>query len=66
MSTLESSVCLLDMSIMAAKHVLADGNAPLRRRLSWLGAELERLATEAYRLSDEASDVEGPLPGFDP
>lgn len=65
MSTLESAVCLLDMSIMAAKHVLADGQAPLERRLAWLGGELERLATEAFRLADEAGDAPGPLPGTD-
>lgn len=50
------AVQLLDMSLMAAKHVLASGKAPLQRRLSWLGSELERLATEAYRLADEAGD----------
>jgi hypothetical protein len=64
-SELTRSVCLLDMSIMAAKHVLSDGNAPLQRRLSWLGAELERLATEAFRLADEAGDDSGPAPGPD-
>jgi hypothetical protein len=70
---LNNAVGLLDMSIMAAKHVLASEHAPLQRRLAWLGAELERLASEAYRLADEAGDdTEGPpdnwdmLPGFDP
>ncbi len=56
MTPLNSAICLLDMSIMAAKHVLADGQAPLQSRLAWLGSELERLAGEAYRLADEAGD----------
>ena len=62
MTALSNAVCLLDMSIMAAKHVLADGKAPLQRRLAWLGAELERLAGEAYRLADEAGDDPGASP----
>lgn len=53
---IRSAVGLLDMSIMAAKAVLTDGQAPMQRRLAWLGAELERLAGEAYRLADEAGD----------
>ena len=64
MTALNNAVCLLDMSLMAAKHVLADGQAPLQRRLAWLGAELERLAGEAYRLADEAGDDIGPNPSF--
>ena len=76
MTALSNAVCLLDMSIMAAKHVLADGKAPLQRRLAWLASELERLAGEAYRLADEAGDdpesnpnldpCAPPIPGFDP
>ncbi len=66
MSTLSNAVCLLDMSIMAAKHVLADGKAPLQRRLAWLGSELERLASEAYRLADEAGDDPESSPVFPP
>jgi hypothetical protein len=75
MSNLNKSVMLLDMSLVAAKAVLAESKEPLQRRLAWLGAELERLATEAFRLADEAGDDEGaspahtgwepPLPGFD-
>jgi hypothetical protein len=49
------------MSVMAAKLVLQTSNAPLQRRLSWFGGELERLAGEAFRLADEAGD-EGPPP----
>jgi hypothetical protein len=70
MTALSNAVCLLDMSIMAAKHVLTDGKAPLQRRLTWLGSELERLAGEAYRLADEAGDdteedpCREPIPGF--
>ena len=62
------AVQLLDMSLIAAKHVLASGNAPLQRRLAWLGAELERLSVEALRLADEAGDdpCAPPIPGFDP
>ncbi len=56
MSSLNQAVCLLDMSLMAAKHVLHDSPEPLQRRLAWLGSELERLAGEAYRLADEAGD----------
>lgn len=56
MKALNDAVALLDMSIMAAKHVLADSPEPLQRKLAWLGWELERLATEAYRLADEAGD----------
>jgi len=59
---IRSAVGLLDMSIMADKHALADGQAPLQRRLAWLGSELERLAGEAYRLADEAGDDEGSNP----
>lgn len=72
MSSLNSAVMMLDMSLMAAKAVLAEGNAPLHQRLSWLSHELERLAIEAERLADESEDApefiagwDGPLPGFD-
>ena len=66
MTALSNAVGLLDMSIMAAKHVLADGRAPLQRRLAWLGSELERLAGEAYRLADEAGDDTESNPNLDP
>jgi hypothetical protein len=73
MAAIDDAVVMLDMSLMAARAVVAEGKAPLQRRLSWLGSELERLAGEAYRLADEAGDdteaspgLEGPLPGFDP
>jgi hypothetical protein len=65
MSSLESAVGLLDMSITAAKHVLQDNPEPLQRRLAWLGVELERLASEAYRLADEAGDDAGNNPALD-
>lgn len=66
MTALNNAVCLLDMSLMAAKSVLAEGNAPLQLRLAWLASELERLAGEAYRLADEAGDDPGPNPNLDP
>ena len=73
-TNLDRAVAMLDMSLMAAKHTLAEGRAPLQRRLAWLGAELERLAGEAYRLADEAGDdtesnpdpCREPIPGFPP
>ncbi len=72
-TSIDRAVAMLDMSLMAAKHVLADGKAPLQRRLTWLASELERLAGEAFSLADEAGDdPEGPpdacafpIPGFD-
>jgi hypothetical protein len=54
--TLDRAVAMLDMSIMASKHVLRNSQAPLQRRLTWLASELERLAAEAYHLADEAGD----------
>jgi hypothetical protein len=54
--SLSSAVQMLDMSVSAARLVMMDSKAPLQRRLSWLGSELERLAAEAYRLADEAGD----------
>lgn len=63
MTKLNSAVGLLDMSLMAAKHVLRDSPEPLQRRLAWLGGELERLAGEAYRLADEAGDDPSSNPG---
>lgn len=55
---LSQAVQLLDMSIMASKHVLEEGTGTLSVRLSWLASELERLAAEAYRLADEAEGEE--------
>lgn len=66
MTALNNAVCLLDMSLMAAKHVLAEGKAPLQRRLAWLASELERLAGEAYHLADEAGDDTESNPNLDP
>ena len=66
MTALTNAVCLLEMSLMAAKHVIADGKAPLQQRLAWLGSELERLAGEAYRLADEAGDDTESNPNLDP
>ncbi len=56
---LARELAFLDMSIMAAKHTLQDSPSPLPERLTWLGAELERLAGEAYRLADEANELSG-------
>ncbi len=73
-TSLDRAVTMLDMSLTAAKHVMHSGEAPLQRRLAWVGSELERLAAEAYRLADEAGDDPGPapevtwaepIPGFD-
>lgn len=65
-TSLDRAVAMLDMSLMAAKHVLADSPEPLQRKLAWLGWELERLATEAYRLADEAGDDPESSPVFPP
>ncbi len=62
MPNLELAVMCLDMSLAAAKHTLRDEGTPLQRRLTWLGGELERLASEAYRLADEAGDDAGSPP----
>jgi hypothetical protein len=65
---IDSGVESLELSLSAARHVLLEAEAPLQRRLAWLAGELERLASEAYRLADEADHgpLDGPLPGFDP
>lgn len=57
MTKLNNAVMLLDMSLVAAKAVLAESKEPLQRRLAWLGQEMERLAGEAYRLADEADEA---------
>lgn len=56
MTPLSRAVQMLDMSVSAARLVMLESKAPLQRRLSWFGSELERLAAEAYRLADEAGD----------
>ncbi len=56
-TSIDRAVAMLDMSLMAAKHVLADSPEPLQHKLSWLASELERLAAEAYRLADEAEST---------
>lgn len=64
MDTLRKSLLSLELSITAAKHTALHANAPLQRRLTWLACELERLASEAYSLADEAGDdtEENPCP----
>jgi hypothetical protein len=59
---IDLAVMSLDMSLMAAKAILRDSPEPLQRRLAWIGAELERLAGECYRLADEAGDDPGRNP----
>lgn len=55
MKTLTEELRRLDLSLMAAKLTLRDSPSPLDDRLRWFGGELERLASEAYNLADEAS-----------
>lgn len=64
----------LRLSIMALLRGMGPTVQPIPRQriLAWAGGELERIASEAYRLADEAGDDPGsdpcryPIPGFDP
>jgi hypothetical protein len=59
-------VMKLDMALMSVKltlQTLKDSPVELAETLAWVGAELERLAAEAYALSDAADQpTEHPQP----
>lgn len=64
---LEAAATDLSLAILAVRSQLADESVPIQRRAAWLAGQLERLASEAYNLADEAGDdpCAAPIPGFD-